>query len=121
MSLPPGALSQYRAHSARDLIDTCVITRPTDADSSYGGRTRTYATVASDVPCLVEPTGLTPREIEDGGQAFTMPLRYVHLAHDTDVRRQDRIIANSRTLEVIDVPIRTVQITKRVLCQDRES
>lgn len=94
-------LSDDELASIRDTVeewlpDTCTITRPDGGQTSAGRADGTPSTVASNVPCRVEPDNDRRREVEHQSGVFANPQWRITMPHDTPaVKPQDTIVVTN--------------------------
>lgn len=109
-------LTEMRATATAALPDTCDIQTKSLTSDGQGGYSESHTTSASNVACRVKADNIKVAEIiaQDGvklQQTYT-----VTFAHDRTVNKTDRIVWNSKTLEVITSLDNSWQIHKRVSC-----
>ena len=85
---------------ARMRDDTCVIERPSSGTDAGGAPISGYTAVAT-VACKVSAPGRAPVEAISGGRVVPLVDYEISLPPDTDVRNEDRIVVNGRTLYVV--------------------
>lgn len=100
--LSPGDLHLMREVFDTTLPETVVIQRPTGASDGMGGSIQTFAP-AGTVNARVDPSWRKGEEREHGGRQVAESSWVVVMAHDTDVRTEDQILHQGRTLEVVEV------------------
>lgn len=98
--LPSGAVATVNRLLARMRDDTCVIERPTSGTDAGGAPISGYTAVAT-VACKVSAPGRAPVEAISGGRVVPLVDYEISLPPDTDVRNEDRIVVNGRTLYVV--------------------
>lgn len=103
MTLLAGELATMRATAAAALPDTCTIQRDTPTADGMGGQTSSWANAATNVPCRYSPDQVADGERELGGKITAVNGWRFTFAYDADVRPADRIVADSRTFEVLSV------------------
>lgn len=104
-----------RALANRWLIETCTIRRAATSRTS-GGTSATWADLATNVPCSVQPFGgASEAEGQRGGIAATSSWR-IRVPYGQDVTASDRIVVGGRTFEVESVEARTFEVRRAVTC-----
>lgn len=99
------------------LPDLGSISRPTDADDAFGGQTRTWATVATNVPCRLAPETRRPVEEVTGGRLAASGDVVITFAAGTDISERDRVAIGAWTFEVVGVRLRgALELTRRAVC-----
>lgn len=98
--LPTGAVATVNRLLARMRDDTCVIERPTSGTDAGGAPISGHTAVAT-VACKVSAPGRAPVEAISGGRVVPLVDYEISLPPDTDVRNEDRIVVNGRTLYVV--------------------
>ena len=98
--VPAGGAAVVSRLLARMRDDTCVIERPTSGTDAGGAPVSGYTAVAS-VACKVSAPGRAPVEAISGGRVVPLVDYEISLPPDTDVRNEDRIVVNGRTLYVV--------------------
>ncbi len=104
-----------RALANRWLIETCTIRRGTEARTS-GGTTVTWADLATDVPCSVQPFGGASESDSQRGGLLATSSWLVRLPAGQDVTVKDRIVVGDRTFEAQSVRARTFEVRRTVTC-----
>lgn len=100
--VPTGAVATVNRLLGRMRDDTCVIQRPTSGTDAGGAPISGYTPVDPDgVPCKVTTPGRAPVEAISGGRVVPLVDYEISLPPDTDVRNEDRIVVNGRTLYVV--------------------
>ena len=79
---------------------SCVIQRPTTGTDAGGAPISGYTTAAT-VACKVQAPGRSPVEAISGGRVVPLVDYEISMPPDTDVRNEDRIVVNGRTLYVV--------------------
>jgi hypothetical protein len=98
-------LAGMRAAQAVALPDTTTITRPAFATDGYGGATRTWDTVDSDVPCRFAAS--TGGEAVDQSRVVSRRTWTVTVTDGTDLQAGDRVTGpGGLTLDVVAVATR---------------
>jgi hypothetical protein len=91
-------LAFMRKVQADNLMDTCVVARPTRTNTGYGGWTTTWADVDT-YPCRFwissGPSGTSQETHYWGEQETDNTVGFITLAWDADVQLKDRIIWTS--------------------------
>lgn len=99
MDLLPGELTQLRADFGALRTDTVTIQRATRASNGAGGKTITWATIATVKASIAAASRVASEpliaDVPAGVQAWT--IKFVALV---DVTRKDRIVCGARTFEV---------------------
>ena len=98
--IPAGAAATVTRLLARMRDDTCVIERPTSGTDAGGAPISGYTTAAT-VACKVSAPGRAPVEAISGGRVVPLVDYEISLPPATDVRNEDRIVVNGRTLYVV--------------------
>ena len=98
--IPAGAAATVNRLLTRMRDDSCVIQRPTSGTDAGGAPISGYTTVAT-VACKVSAPGRAPVEAVSGGRVVPLVDYEISLPPDTDVRNEDRIVVNGRTLYVV--------------------
>lgn len=106
-----------RASGSRWLPETCSILRATEA-ADGDGTAQSWATLAANVRCAVQPTG-SGSELEGarGGVVATSAWR-IRLPHGQDVTARDQIVVGPRTFEVKSVLARTFEVVRVAVCDE---
>lgn len=119
MSSPIGLpMDWLRAIAAAFLPDAASIARYTEVSTSEG-ITQTWATIASNVPCAVWPSGVSAAEaVGAGAQLRALSTWTVRLPALQDVTVRDRItVADGRTFECQRVDARTYEAARDCVCE----
>lgn len=99
--LPAGAVTVIDALLGRMREDSCVVKRrPAGVDAGGAPATGPYTTVAT-VGCQVAAAGRTAVERMFGGQFGPETDYVIKLPRTTDVRSDDQIAVNGKTVQVI--------------------
>lgn len=98
--VPAGGAAVVNRLLARMRDDTCVIERPSSGTDAGGAPISGYTAVAT-VACKVSAPGRAPVEAISGGRVVPLVDYEISLPPDTDVRNEDRIVVNGRTLYVV--------------------
>ena len=102
MMLSERELCAMREQSEAAMTDTCTVMRPTEARGSAGGVTKTYA-LLNTLKCRVRSgagIGTGAREQLMAARLTPVAVYTVSVPVGSDVRTDDRLIVNGRTLEV---------------------
>lgn len=91
-----------RREAEASLPDTATVARATTVSDGAGGRTETWATVAT-TRCRVAPGGNLPAERIVADRVKSTVVWSVTLPATVDVRATDRVLVGTRTFEVIGV------------------
>lgn len=115
MSIP---LAGLRARAVRFMTDRAVIARYTEVSTS-DGITQTWATLATDVPCEVWPSGVSAAEaVGAGAQLRALSTWTVRLPYGQDVTVRDRItVGDGRVFEIQRVDRRTYEAARDCVCE----
>lgn len=106
-------------HSRDRLPDTCTIERPTAVRDALGGETKTWVTIATNVPCRVTRFDRQAQRIETGDQAVGVSDWVVYVGTQQDVLMGDRITVGVQTFEPIDInDDQSFKISKRILSKE---
>jgi hypothetical protein len=98
-------LDAMRAAQASALPETTTITRPAFDTDGYGGATRTWDTVAEDVPCRFAAS--TGTETADQGRVTSRRTWTVTVPDGTDLQVGDQVTGpGGLTLDVVAVATR---------------
>lgn len=119
--LSAAELDQLRDDFGEMLTDTCYIWRDVAAAGPFSAAGSTSAgTVAyGTVLCRVRPGFYPPFESVASGQVQAPTNWIVTMPHDTDIRSDDRITYQGRTLHpMAGLGTKTNDITKRVMCTE---
>jgi hypothetical protein len=105
--LLPTELGSLREGLEEWFEDTCDILRDTRADDDYGGRSDSYAVVASGVHCLVQPgMSVGHRTVEElAGELRQQMLFTISLPAGTDIRVNDRLQITSQNNLLLRVQV----------------
>lgn len=112
--MPNEALSTHDIQFMRDaasllMPDLCTIERLTETANAYGGVTRTWAELATNVRCRLDQVRGGP--IVAANWMVTLPW-------DQEMTFSDRIVANSLTLEPVEMNTgRSWKAATRVWCK----
>lgn len=98
--IPAGAAATVNRLLARMRDDSCVIQRQGAGKDLTGAPSGAFTTVATE-PCRVTSQGLQPVESVGGSRLASVVAYEVRFEPDVDVRGNDRIQVNGKTLEVI--------------------
>lgn len=98
--IPAGGAATVAALLARLRDDTCVIERPAAGSDAGGAPAGGYVAVGS-APCRVTAPGRQPVERISGGRLVPLIDYEIRFPPDADVRSDDRIKVNGRTLYVV--------------------
>lgn len=98
--IPAGAAATVNRLLTRLRDDTCVIERPTSGTDAGGAPISGYTTAAT-VACKVTAPGRAPVEAVSGGRVVPLVDYEISMPPETDVRNEDRIVVNGRTLYVV--------------------
>ena len=99
--VPAGAVVTIDRLLGRMREDWCVIRRKSPSQDAGGAPISGGFTTAASVDCQVAASGRAAVERAFGGQ-FGPETEYVlKLPRDTDVRSDDQIIVNGKTLQVV--------------------
>jgi len=95
-------LAQFRADVARMLPDTCLIERFGTSDGGGGAYEEAWTTVASGVPCRLDPK---PLQGGSGIDAVAVKevvesLYQLTIAYTADIQTGDRVTTGSVTYEI---------------------
>jgi head-tail adaptor len=101
--VPAGANATINRLLARMRDDTCVIERPTSGVDAGGAPISGYTAIAK-IACKVAAPGQMPVETISGGRVVSLVDYFISLPPTTDVREDDRIVVNGRTLSVVADP-----------------
>lgn len=94
--IPTGLLADLRAIVATALVDACTVERATEASDDQGGAVKTWANLATAVPCRVRrPTDGTEAEV--AGRLTGVVAWTVMLPYGQDVGVADRLLVTSTT------------------------
>lgn len=119
MSLAADEITAMQATLTDSLPDTVQVQRVTLASNNAGGRTDSWAvlaTVAARVSPVLRPGG----EVQAAGRVEAQKRWIVTLPSGTDVTTRDRIVWGSRTFEVSGVQAaRSWELSRRVECVER--
>lgn len=99
----------------RWLIDTCTIQRSTSTRTS-AGTTVTWADLATNVPCSVQPGGVSGEASGARGGITAQADWVIRLPAGQDVTVKDRIVYGARTFEVQMVEAKTFEVRRKVGC-----
>lgn len=88
------------------FIDTCTIQRNQPVSDGQGGWTETLKTVASAVPCRIEPAGERFSQFVTGEQERSRTTHVLRTRHDVDIEVNDTIQAVGDTFGVLNHPIK---------------
>jgi len=99
------------------LIDTASVWRKTQVSDSAGGFVDTYAVVATE-PCRFYTYPITPIEKEETTQVQAVVFWRFIFRHTADVVPTDRLTVGSRTFEVVNATIGSIETVLDVLCQE---
>lgn len=106
-----------RTLANRWLIDTCTILRATDGTPTGDGNPVTWPTLATNVPCSLQPYDAAPTEsVGAAGGIMSVSNWRIRLPAGQDVTARDRIVIGSRTFEVQGVLVRTFEVRRTALC-----
>lgn len=88
-----------------------MISRPALSDDGAGGRTETYATVASNVPCRIESVNL--RDVQNLASMVQTGSQTLRITEDktwalcfpigTSVQRKDNVVIAGVTYRIMDM------------------
>jgi head-tail adaptor len=95
-------LASMTAQLTASMPDTVLVQRKTLTSDAMGGQTVAWATVAT-VAGRVSPSQFPPWEKLFAERVGSHSNWTITLPSGTDVRTEDRLIAGTRTLEVIEV------------------
>lgn len=101
------------------LIDTCTIQQVTVTEGATG-RSKSFSTHASNVKCLVTPAPFNRTAIEGLNAASVESMQYitVRIPYNQTIAATDRILtSDGRTLDVITITKRSIQVGTQVLCK----
>lgn len=96
-------IAAMRATIEAALPDTCTIQRATETSDGAGGRTKTWATLASGVKCRLAPDTYRAEEREVAARLTAVTAWVITLPVGQDVAEKDRIVVGSSTYEVAGV------------------
>ena len=108
-------LDYMRASVDETLPDTCTLQDVTRVNGPLGSED-TYSDAATLVPCRVSTSGNMPQELRQNDAVLNKILYYVTLQYDKTLNPRQRIVWNSKTLEVITERANSWQVHKRVVC-----
>jgi head-tail adaptor len=114
-------LNEMRAVRAATFTDTCDILRPAYTSDGLGGYTETLTTAASDVPCVLAPSGSAGGdEVVTADRDANAAEWMITMEWGTVVQPKDRILIGARTFEVqrIRSTDRSRGISMRVQCTE---
>lgn len=111
-------LTRMRATlQAKVLPDSCTISRKTDVKDGAGGETVAWTTVASSVPCRLDPGTYAPDERELAAKLVGITAKLVELPTDQDAIAADRITINGQVFEVQGIEQRGEwELSRRAVC-----
>lgn len=100
------------------MVDRAAISRYTEVSTSDGVE-QTWATVASDVPCSVWPSGVSAGEAVGAAATLrALSTWTVRLPAGTDVTVRDRlVVSDGRTFEIQRVDARTYEAARDCICE----
>lgn len=98
--LPAGAVAAIDRLLTGQRSSVCTIQRPASGVDFTGAPTGGFTTTAVAV-CTVRAPGRMPIESVGGGRFGAVVDYEVAFAPDVDVKSNDRIVVNGRTLQVI--------------------
>jgi len=111
-------LTRLRAMQTDFLPDTCSIQTYTAASDSQGGRTDTWTTTQTGVPCRVWPSDLSPSERVTLERLATERVYAVTVPVTITVTERDRIVWSGHTLEVKSVALQTHELARRLVAEE---
>lgn len=105
--LLPTEIDTLRADIKDWFEDVCSILRDTRAGDIYGGEGDSYSTVASGIPCYIQPgTSVGHRAVEElVGELRLQMLYTVSFPAGTDVRVEDRLQVTSQNNLMLRVQV----------------
>lgn len=106
-------LAALRSDLNELLTETVQVQRASRVPDGYGGETLTWTTVAT-VSGLRTTTGLRPAEQVLAERLSTNATWVMLLPAATDVRVDDRLVANGRTFQVVTVLNGDLEFVRRV-------
>lgn len=105
------SLVRLRRRSERNMPERAVISRPALSDDGAGGRTETYATIASNVPCRIESVNL--RDVQNLASMVQTGSQTLRITEDktwalcfpigTPVQRKDNVVIAGVTYRIMDM------------------
>ena len=111
-------LTAMRATLDASLPDTCTVYRLTRTSDGAGGYTEAWNATGSAVACRISPVS-SGYEREVAGKLAAVAAWVVTLPQGTDVTAQDKVVAGSRTFQVLAVlAVRSWEISRRVIVQE---
>lgn len=121
MLIPSAEISELQGVFVSDaeglLSQLATIKRRTLASDGEGGQTESFATVASNVPCLVSRERQALDTVEAGALA-NQQLWRIRFLSTVDVRETDQIEIGSRTYVVAGpTGVGSLAVLNRVLCR----
>ena len=99
------------------LVSTAQVWRKTQVPDTSGGFTDTYAVVATE-PCRFYPTQITPVERETAALVQTVAFWRFVFPYTADIRSTDRLTVGTRTFEVVQAGLGSIETTLLALCQE---
>ena len=117
--IPPALLDSIRTLAETGLDDRCDVQRYTETNTA-DGVTQGWATVATDVPCLLSlPSSAGSETVGTGGaQVRAVSQWEVWLPALTDVTVKDRLVSSARSFEVNAVAAITYEPIRRCDCSE---
>ncbi len=108
--------------SLRDVAEStqtvgAQLSRKTLVDDTMGGKTETWATVATTT-CRVALSGQTPQEKAIADRLASITLYTLSMPVGTDARAADRIAVGGRTFEVVSPLPQTDGVRLRIICKE---
>ena len=89
-------------HTIQHLLgDLCSIQAFTDVPDGYGGMTRTWSTIYSNVPCQIAPDTSSPQNV--GEKYFVVTGWTLTLYYDQPIVAGNRVVKGGDTFSVIAV------------------
>lgn len=97
------ALARIRAAAVELQTDTCTVYHKTRVTNGAGGYTNTES--SATYTCRVSPSAgfNLPMELLTSGKINTFSTWFVTLPYNATVAKDDRIVANSQTFEVLGI------------------
>lgn len=109
-------LTEARADVLETLTDTCEIQRATEAVSSAGDVSQTWATVNDAALCRIDPETRRDNDGVIAGREATRARFQATFEWDEDIREGDRVVFGSDTLELIELhSIHSARIVTRAV------
>lgn len=110
-------LAYMRTCADEFLPDTCHVMRISYTPDGVGGRTQTWGTAGTSVPCRVAPSEganqLGFAQQTDAEMTFIVSLKY-----NADALIGDRIVTDGRTLDVVGISDHSYQVALRLICRE---